>query len=155
MTKNNQGYALLVSMIALVLLTTITGLMALSTGGDMRRSNTSRTELQSYYVAEVGLEKALLWFRNDYGLLGNALVNTAPATPPTVTDPAGNTYTVSVSLTNGSPVVLNTTGIGSATTHKAVLENPDHISKTVLARGLRYHLEDRVIVHENKTVVFD
>ncbi|MDX1452007.1 MAG: formyltetrahydrofolate deformylase [Oleiphilaceae bacterium] len=26
--------------------------------------------------------------------------------------------------------------------------------KTVLARGLRLHLEDRVIVHENKTVVF-
>jgi len=28
------------------------------------------------------------------------------------------------------------------------------VEKTVLARGLRYHLEDRVIVHENKTVVF-
>lgn len=28
------------------------------------------------------------------------------------------------------------------------------VEKNVLARGLRYHLEDRVIVHENKTVVF-
>ncbi|AJP49206.1 formyltetrahydrofolate deformylase [Rugosibacter aromaticivorans] len=28
------------------------------------------------------------------------------------------------------------------------------IEKTVLARGLRYHLEDRVLVHSNKTVVF-
>ncbi len=28
------------------------------------------------------------------------------------------------------------------------------VEKTVLARGLRFHLEDRVIVHENKTVVF-
>jgi len=28
------------------------------------------------------------------------------------------------------------------------------IEKTVLARGLRYHLEDRVLVHDNKTVVF-
>ena len=28
------------------------------------------------------------------------------------------------------------------------------IEKTVLARGLRYHLEDRVITHGNKTVVF-
>ncbi len=28
------------------------------------------------------------------------------------------------------------------------------IEKTVLARSLRYHLEDRVIVHGNKTVVF-
>lgn len=29
------------------------------------------------------------------------------------------------------------------------------VEKMVLARGLRYHLEDRVIVHDNKTVVFD
>jgi formyltetrahydrofolate deformylase len=28
------------------------------------------------------------------------------------------------------------------------------IEKTVLARGIRYHLEDRVLVHGNKTVVF-
>ena len=28
------------------------------------------------------------------------------------------------------------------------------IEKTVLARGLRYHLEDRVLVHGNKTMVF-
>lgn len=28
------------------------------------------------------------------------------------------------------------------------------IEKTVLARGLRYHLEDRVLIHGNKTVVF-
>jgi formyltetrahydrofolate deformylase len=28
------------------------------------------------------------------------------------------------------------------------------IEKAVLARGLRYHLEDRVITHGNKTVVF-
>ena len=29
------------------------------------------------------------------------------------------------------------------------------IEKIVLARGLRYHLEDRVVVHGNKTVIFD
>jgi formyltetrahydrofolate deformylase len=29
------------------------------------------------------------------------------------------------------------------------------VEKSVLARGLRYHLEDRVLVHGNKTVVFD
>ena len=28
------------------------------------------------------------------------------------------------------------------------------IEKTVLARGLRYHIEDRVMLHENKTIVF-
>lgn len=29
------------------------------------------------------------------------------------------------------------------------------VEKMVLARGLRYHLEERVLVHDNKTVVFD
>lgn len=29
------------------------------------------------------------------------------------------------------------------------------VEKAVLARGLRYHLEDRVLIHGNKTVVFD
>jgi len=28
------------------------------------------------------------------------------------------------------------------------------IEKTVLARGLRYHIEDRVMLHKNKTIVF-
>jgi formyltetrahydrofolate deformylase len=28
------------------------------------------------------------------------------------------------------------------------------VEKSVLARGLRYHIEDRVLVHGNKTVVF-
>jgi formyltetrahydrofolate deformylase len=28
------------------------------------------------------------------------------------------------------------------------------VEKMVLSRGLRYHLEDRVLVHDNKTVVF-
>jgi len=28
------------------------------------------------------------------------------------------------------------------------------VEKTVLAHGLRYHLEDRVIIHQNRTVVF-
>lgn len=30
-----------------------------------------------------------------------------------------------------------------------------HIERTVLARAVRWHLEDRVLVHDNKTVVFD
>lgn len=29
------------------------------------------------------------------------------------------------------------------------------VEKIVLARGLRYHLEDRVVIHGNKTVIFD
>jgi formyltetrahydrofolate deformylase len=34
-----------------------------------------------------------------------------------------------------------------------VLKGRD-IEKVVLARGLRWHLEDRVLVHGNRTVVF-
>ena len=29
------------------------------------------------------------------------------------------------------------------------------VEKLVLARGLRWHLEDRVLVHDSKTVVFN
>jgi len=29
------------------------------------------------------------------------------------------------------------------------------VEKMALARGLRYHLQDRVLVHDNKTVIFD
>ena len=29
------------------------------------------------------------------------------------------------------------------------------VENTVLARGLRYHLEDRVLVHGNKTILFN
>lgn len=29
------------------------------------------------------------------------------------------------------------------------------IEKLVLARGLRWHIEDRILIHENKTVIFD
>jgi formyltetrahydrofolate deformylase len=29
------------------------------------------------------------------------------------------------------------------------------VERSVLARGLRNHLEDRVLIHGNKTVVFD
>ncbi|RLA41267.1 MAG: formyltetrahydrofolate deformylase, partial [Gammaproteobacteria bacterium] len=29
------------------------------------------------------------------------------------------------------------------------------VEKMVLARGLRYHLEDRVLIHGNKTIVFE
>lgn len=29
------------------------------------------------------------------------------------------------------------------------------VEKTVLARGLRYHLEDRVLIHDNRTVILE
>ncbi len=29
------------------------------------------------------------------------------------------------------------------------------VEKMVLSRGLRYHLQERVMVHGNKTVIFD
>ena len=37
---------------------------------------------------------------------------------------------------------------------KEGLAKREEYQKMVLARGLRYHLEDRVLVHGNKTVVF-
>ncbi|WP_040557598.1 formyltetrahydrofolate deformylase [Reinekea blandensis] len=44
-------------------------------------------------------------------------------------------------------------------THRDVVEDMVRLGKdcekTVLARGLRWHLEDRVLVHGNKTVVFN
>jgi len=44
-------------------------------------------------------------------------------------------------------------------THSDTIENMvrlgKDVEKNVLARGLRSHIEDRVITHENKTVVFD
>lgn len=44
-------------------------------------------------------------------------------------------------------------------THKDTPEEMQRLGrdaeKTVLARGLRWHLEDRVLVYGNRTVVFD
>ena len=36
-----------------------------------------------------------------------------------------------------------------------MVRNGKDVEKIALARGLRYHLEDRVLIHNNKTVVFD
>lgn len=123
MNRNDRGYALLISMISLVLLTTLTGLLVFSSQSDMRRSQITRSDLQAHYVAETGITKALVWFRNSYTLPASTLVNTSPGTPPSVTDPMGRTYTTNVSLTNGSPVVLNATGTGTATTHPPAYTN--------------------------------
>ena len=36
-----------------------------------------------------------------------------------------------------------------------MVRNGKDVEKMALARGLRYHLQDRVLIHDNKTVVFD
>ena len=36
-----------------------------------------------------------------------------------------------------------------------MVRNGTDVEKMALARGLRYHLQDRVLIHDNKTVVFD
>jgi hypothetical protein len=145
MKRNDRGYALLISMIALVVLSTLTGLMALSTGADTRRSNTTRTDLQTYYVSETGVETAVLWFRNNYRLLGSTLVNTAPATPPTVTDPLGNTYTTTVSLTSGAPIVFNTAGTGTATTHPSSYTNYRGVAETNKTTSFTTSLQNQTV----------
>jgi formyltetrahydrofolate deformylase len=30
-----------------------------------------------------------------------------------------------------------------------------HIERTVLARAVQWHVEDRILVHQNKTIVFN
>jgi hypothetical protein len=145
MKRNDQGYVLILSMISLVLLSTLTGLLVWSTGSDVRRSTASRTEVQAYYMAEAGSERALAWFRSNYGLLNDTLVDTAPGTPPTVTDPLGRTYTVSVALTNGSPVVLNVTNSGTVTSHPDSYTTIRSISKLNLLTSFQSSLANQSI----------
>lgn len=44
--------------------------------------------------------------------------------------------------------------IDHSDTPEDMVRSGKDIEKTVLARGLRYHIEDRVLVHGNKTIVF-
>src|SRR5688500_14914929 len=118
MKKNDRGYALLISMVALVLLTTLSGLLVLSSQSESRRSRTTRSDLQAHYIAEEGLANALDWFDGGtYSLPSAGLVNLAPGTPPSYTDPMGGVYSASVSTAGGAAIVMNATASGTATTH--------------------------------------
>jgi formyltetrahydrofolate deformylase len=44
--------------------------------------------------------------------------------------------------------------VGHSHTIKDMMRLGKDVENTVLAHGLRYHLEDRVLVHGNKTIMF-
>jgi formyltetrahydrofolate deformylase len=44
--------------------------------------------------------------------------------------------------------------ISHSDTSADMVRKGKNCEKTALANGVRYHLEDRVIIHKNKTVVF-
>ena len=61
MKDNQRGYALLVSIVALGIVATLSGLLVVATQADARRSLTARTDLQAHYVAEAGITKPILY----------------------------------------------------------------------------------------------
>ena len=73
-----------------------------------------------------------------------AYVHFLPSHPLTVT---GATFIFLTSLITWS--------ICRAASAEEMVRLGKDVEKMVLSRGLRFHLEDRVLVHDNKTVVFD
>ncbi len=61
---------------------------------------------------------------------------------------------VTADLDQGPIIEQDVIRIDHSDTPEDMVRYGKDIEKTVLARGLRYHLEDRVVIHGNKTVVF-
>jgi formyltetrahydrofolate deformylase len=61
---------------------------------------------------------------------------------------------VTSELDAGPIIEQDVVRIDHSNSPEQLVRNGKDIEKAVLARGLRYHVEDRVIVHGNKTVVF-
>lgn len=62
---------------------------------------------------------------------------------------------VTQDLDEGPIIDQDVIRVGHSQTIEDMVRLGKDAEKTVLARGLRLHLEDRVIIHENKTVVFE
>lgn len=62
---------------------------------------------------------------------------------------------VTEELDEGPIIAQDTIHVTHAHTAKDLVRLGKDVEKTVLARGLTAHLEDRVLVHGNRTVVFD
>jgi formyltetrahydrofolate deformylase len=57
---------------------------------------------------------------------------------------------------DGGPIVdQDVARINHHDTVEDMVRKGKDVEKTVLARGLRYHIEDRVLIHANKTIVFE
>ena len=61
---------------------------------------------------------------------------------------------VTQDLDEGPLIDQDVIRVGHSHTIEDMVRLGRDVEKNVLARGVRYHLEDRVIIHENKTVVF-
>ena len=61
---------------------------------------------------------------------------------------------ITTELDQGPIIEQDVIRIDHSDTVEDLVRSGKDIEKTVLARGLRYHLEDRVLLHGNKTVVF-
>ena len=62
---------------------------------------------------------------------------------------------VTEDLDEGPIIEQDVSRINHSDTIEDMVRLGKDVEKQVLARGLRYHLQDRVIVHENKTIVFE
>ncbi|WP_228710842.1 formyltetrahydrofolate deformylase [Saccharobesus litoralis] len=62
---------------------------------------------------------------------------------------------VTADLDAGPIIEQDTMRISHSDSAEDMVRKGKDCEKNALARGLRYHLEDRVIIHKNKTVVFD
>jgi formyltetrahydrofolate deformylase len=62
---------------------------------------------------------------------------------------------VSEELDAGPIIYQDVVGVDHSDSVEDMMRLGRDVEKTVLARGLRYHVQDRVLVHQNKTVVFD
>jgi formyltetrahydrofolate deformylase len=61
---------------------------------------------------------------------------------------------VTSELDAGPIIEQDVVRVGHHNTVEDMVRLGKDVEKTVLARGVRYHLEDRVLLHGNKTVVF-
>jgi formyltetrahydrofolate deformylase len=61
---------------------------------------------------------------------------------------------VTADLDAGPIIEQDVIRVGHADSVPDMVRKGRDIEKVVLARGLRWHLENRVLVHGNKTVVF-
>lgn len=61
---------------------------------------------------------------------------------------------VTADLDQGPIIDQDVVRIDHSDTVEDMVQYGKDVEKTVLARGLRYHLEDRVLIHKNKTIVF-
>ena len=61
---------------------------------------------------------------------------------------------VTPDLDQGPIIEQDVVRVDHSDTPDALIRSGKDVEKTVLARGLRYHLEDRVLLHDNKTIIF-